>query len=86
MTGGSADQAPARPAVATWARRLRGTSFTTKIVCGAAAAALAIALVSLAVSGGPATARALPAARNFTLRALADPGQKIALAGYAACR
>lgn len=83
MTRGLADPAPTRPAVATWARRLRDASLTTKIVCGAAATALAIALVWLAGSGSSPTTPAPPAARNFTLRALGVPGEKIALAGYA---
>jgi len=71
--------------VTTRARWLRDTSRTTKIVSSAAAAALVAALVWLAGSGSgsAATPRALPVARNFTLRALGDPGQEITLARYA---
>lgn len=82
MTRGLADRA-ARPAATTWARRLRGVSLTTKIICGTSAAALAIALASwLGGGGSPAAHRALPTAGNFTLPALGDPGTKISLAGY----
>jgi len=83
MTSGPADPAAARSAAPAWARRLRGASLTTKIVGGTAAAALVIALVLLVSSGTAAAPRALPAARNFTLQALGQPGKKVALAGYA---
>jgi thiol-disulfide isomerase/thioredoxin len=42
-----------------------------------------IAAVSLAGHGGAAPPRALPAARNFTLRELGHPGRKVSLAAFA---
>ncbi|MGD0686070.1 MAG: TlpA disulfide reductase family protein [Streptosporangiaceae bacterium] len=53
---------------------------------GCAAVALAIvviAVVSLNTGASPARARALPAARNFTLAVLGHPGKKISLAAFA---
>lgn len=76
-----------RSAVTSWARRLRGASPAIKMASAAAAVALVVALVaavvSLAGSSSQAAPRALPAARNFTLQALGQPGKKIALADYA---
>jgi cytochrome c biogenesis protein CcmG/thiol:disulfide interchange protein DsbE len=72
----------ARAAAAGRAPR-RGPSLTTAIVAGAAAAALVVTLLLLSGGSSPAAPRALPAARNFTLVTLGDPGMKIALAGYA---
>lgn len=65
--------------------RLRGMSRQSKIVlAGAAAALLAIVLITAVTAGSKAApARAQPSAKAFTLGVLGHAGQHVSLAGYA---
>src|SRR6266516_24186 len=64
--------------------RLRGTSRMTKFTCiGAALAIAVITVISLTGNGAGARPRTPPAARNFSLRALGHPGQRVSLAAFA---
>ncbi len=79
---GSAPPGPAgRPGMR---RRLSGASRSTRIACIAAALAIAaIAVILVTGNDTGARPRALPAARNFSLRALGHPGQRVSLAAFA---
>jgi cytochrome c biogenesis protein CcmG, thiol:disulfide interchange protein DsbE len=75
----------AHPADHSPAGRRRGISRQSKIVlAGAAAALLAIVLITVATAGSKATPpRTPPAAKAFTLSLLGHPGQHVSLAAYA---
>jgi thiol-disulfide isomerase/thioredoxin len=76
-----ASGAAAQPPAGRW----RGFSRQSKIVlAGAAAALLAIVVISVATAGSKATPpRTPPAAKAFTLSLLGHPGQHISLDGFA---
>ncbi len=66
------------------AARIRGLSWTSKIIYAGAAVLLAVlAVVSLTGSGAAKPKRAEPLAKDFTLAELGRPGQHVSLAGYA---
>jgi thiol-disulfide isomerase/thioredoxin len=80
---GSAPPGPAgRPGMMR--RQLSGASRATRIACIAAVLAIAaIAVISVTGNDTGARPHALPAARNFSLRALGHPGQRVSLAAFA---
>jgi cytochrome c biogenesis protein CcmG/thiol:disulfide interchange protein DsbE len=65
-------------------RRLSGASRATRIACIAGILAIAaIAIISVTGNGTGARPHVPPAARNFSLRALGHPGQRVSLAAFA---
>jgi thiol-disulfide isomerase/thioredoxin len=89
MTSHPSQQTDDRPAAAPVPRavagRLRGMSRQSKIVlAGAAAALLAIVVITAVTAGSKATPpRTAPAAKAFTLGLLGHAGQHVSLGGFA---
>lgn len=89
MSGNPSQQTDDRPAAGPIPHavtgRLRGMNRQSKIVlAGAAAALLAIVVLSmLTVGGKPAPPRVQPVAKAFTLGVLGQPGQHVSLAAFA---
>ncbi len=89
MSGNPSQQTDDRPAAGPVPRavtgRLRGMSRQSKIVlAGAAAALLAIAVITVVTAGSKATPpRVQPVAKAFSLGMLGHPGQHVSLAGFA---